>query len=165
MRPTLRRRDWVAASLLTACLTGSTLGSAAVLSTADAGTLRATAHATRTLNVSDTAHLHEVKRPGSFIVEEGHASGTLPGRVRAEISLGAIVIATVTIYPSGGGSITGHGSGELKGRPSEPSFGGHLTIVSGTGRYAHARGAGGLYGVLVRKTLSATVTATGKLSY
>jgi hypothetical protein len=164
VNPAGTRGERISAGLLAALL-GAALSGITILGAAEASNLHIAAHATRTLNVTDTAHLHEVKRPSSLIVEEGHAYGTLPGTVKASISLGATVIATVTIYPTGGGSITGHGSGELKGRPSEPSFGGHLTITAGTGRYAHAHGAGGLYGVLVRKTLSVTVSATGKLSY
>jgi hypothetical protein len=148
-----------------AALTGAADSGVTMLAAAQTANAHANAHMTRTLRVADTAHLHQVRRPGSLIVEEGRASGSIPGTIKAYINLGATIIVKVTIYPTGGGTIVCHGSGELKGRPAEPSFGGHLTITSGTGRYAHAHGGGGLYGVLVRRTLAATVSATGTLTY
>jgi hypothetical protein len=149
----------------------STARSAALIALAVAGVLGianaygATARAARVISATDTAHLHEVKSPGSRILEVGRATGTLPGTVKASISVGATVNATFTIYPQGGGSITGRGSGELKGRPAEPSFGGKYVVTAGTGRYSHAHGTGGLYGTLNRQTLALTVSTTGKFSY
>lgn len=123
------------------------------------------ARSAHTLTADDSARLHLVKSPGSAILEEGQATGTLPGRVAARINVGATIIATFTIHPRTGGSITGHGTGTLKGHPAEPSFGGNFTVTGGTGRYAHAHGHGGLYGTLKRSTLAVTVQTTGTLSY
>jgi hypothetical protein len=122
------------------------------------------AHATRTLSATDHARLHLVKSKGSAIVEEGHAYGGLPGTVKASLRLGATVVANFTIYLKGG-SISGRGSGELKGRPGEPSYGGTMTVSHGTGRYAHVRGHGGFYGTLNRSTLAMLIQTTGTLSY
>jgi hypothetical protein len=118
-----------------------------------------------TLIATDTAHMHHVDGKNTLIVEEGPASGTIPGRVKAYISVGATITATFTIFAKSGGSVSGRGSGELKGRPSEPSFGGTFIVTGGTGRYAHARGTGKLYGALDRKTLAMTVMTTGRFSY
>ncbi len=118
-----------------------------------------------TLIATDTSHMHHVDGKNTLIVEEGPASGTIPGRVRAYISVGATITATFTIYARSGGSVSGRGSGELKGRPSEPSFGGTFIVTGGTGRYAHARGTGKLYGALDRKSLAMTVVTTGRFSY
>jgi hypothetical protein len=118
-----------------------------------------------TLTAADTAHMHHVTGSGTLIIEEGPATGTIPGRVKAYISVGATITANFTIYPRSGGSISGRGSGELKGHPSEPSFGGTLIVTAGTGRYRHAHGTGGLYGILDRQTLALTVMTTGKFFY
>jgi len=123
------------------------------------------ARATSTLTATDTARLHLVRSSGSAILEEGHASGTLPGTIKAYINVGATVTASFTIYPSRGGSISGRGSGKLKGRSAEPSFAGTMTITRGTGRYAHARGTGGFYGTLTRSSYAMTVQTTGTLFY
>ena len=40
-----------------------------------------------------------------------------------------------------------------------------MSITRGTGRYVHAHGSGGFYGVLNRKTYALTVQTTGRLSY
>src|SRR5580692_2940295 len=37
----------------------------------------------RTLSVTDTGHLHRVQTGGEYIAEEGQATGTIPGKVRA----------------------------------------------------------------------------------
>jgi len=63
------------------------------------------------------------------------------------------------------GSISGVGSGKLKGRPAEPSFSGHMSVQHGSGRYAHAHGEGSFYGTLNRATYALSVGTSGKLSY
>jgi hypothetical protein len=122
------------------------------------------AHTARTLNATDTAHLHLVKSPGSLILEEGSASGALPGTVKARCDVGPTITASFTIYTRDG-AISGRGSGKLNSSGAEPSFAGTMTVTSGTGRYAHAYGHGGFYGVLNRHTLALTIQTTGTLSY
>lgn len=125
-----------------------------------------TAHAARTLSVKDEGHLHLAGRPeGSLIVEEGAVSGTLPGTVKVRFDVGATVTAQFTIYARGGGSVSGHGSGALHSTSLYSTFGGTLSVTSGTGRFRHAHGTGGLYGAIDRKTDALTVQAIGKLSY
>lgn len=126
------------------------------------------AQAARALNVNDTAHLHYVKESDAQLIDEGAATGTVPGTVRVSFDVGATVAATFTIYTHGG-SIVGHGSGALHTSKSRSdvyvSFGGTLTVTHGTGRYAHAHGTGGFYGTVDRKNYAATIQTTGTLSY
>jgi hypothetical protein len=126
------------------------------------------AHAARALNVTDTAHLHNVKSPGSQLVDEGTATGTLPATVRVSFSLGATVSAEFTIYGHGW-SIVGQGSGLLHRNKTKSnvyvSFAGTMTVSHGTGRYAHAHGHGGFYGILDRTNYAATIQTTGTLTY
>src|ERR1700677_4711311 len=120
------------------------------------------ARAAGTLNVADTAHLRYVKAPGSLLLEEGAATGGLPGTVKVHLTVGATVTASFTIYAHDG-SITGHGSGTLHSSGLYASFGGSMTVSSGTGRYTHAYGHGGFYGAINRNTLAAPAPTTGGL--
>ncbi len=123
------------------------------------------ARAARSLNVKDEGHLHLAGHPqGSSIVEEGSMSGNLPGSVRVRFNVGATVTASFTIYVHGG-SISGRGSGALRSTSLYSTFGGALTVTSGTGRFKHASGRGGLYGAINRRTYAVTVQALGRLSY
>lgn len=92
-------------------------------------------------------------------------TGTLPGTVKVHFDVGPTVTATFTIYPRGGGSISGHGSGALHSTSLYATFGGSLSVTGGTGRYSHAHGHGGLYGAINRHTDAVTVQTIGKLSY
>jgi hypothetical protein len=131
-----------------------------------AGAAPPIARAARTLTVKDEGHLHLAGAPsGSLIVEEGAVAGTLPGTVRVRFNVGATVSAQFTIYARGGGSVSGHGSGSLHSTSLYSTFGGTLSVTSGTGRFKHAHGTGGLYGAIDRKTDALTVQAIGKLSY
>lgn len=141
------------------------LGLLAWMSVAHAATRpNARAGIARTLSVTDSAHLHLVHNGGEYITEEGQATGTVPGKVRADVEVGATVAAKFTIYARGG-TITGEGSGKLKGRVEEPSFGGTMKAIRGTGRYKHVHGHGGFYGTLNRATYKLLVQTTGTLSY
>jgi hypothetical protein len=109
--------------------------------------------------------LHLTGTSGELIEEEGPATGALPGKVRVRFVVGTAVTGSFTIYPRGGGSINGHGSARLHSTGTYASFGGTLTVSRGSGRYAHARGSGGLYGTVNRHTDALVVQTTGRLSY
>jgi hypothetical protein len=125
------------------------------------------AQAARTLSVKDEGHLHLVRSSGSLLIDEGSASGSMPGRVRVRFTYNGepSVNAQITIFGHSG-SINAHGSGRLSSPTSaSPSFKGVLTISSGSGRYSHARGSGRLYGVFYRRSYGMIVQTEGSLRY
>jgi hypothetical protein len=122
------------------------------------------AHGARVLKATDTAHLHYVRSSGSLLLDEGKATGTLPGSMRVRLNLGTTFTGTFTIYASGG-SIEGHGSATPHGSGTYESFSGTLTVTGGTGRYAHAHGRGGLYGTFDRDNYALVIETTGSLTY
>lgn len=124
----------------------------------------APARIARSEHLMITAHLHYVTTKGSYLFEEGSASGLLAGAVKARVRITADISGSFAFYPRGG-SIRGRGSGTLHESGTYVSFGGTLKILGGSGRYAHASGHGGLYGVYNRRTLGLTVQTTGSLSY
>jgi hypothetical protein len=121
-------------------------------------------YAARTLKATDTAHLRYVSAAGSLLSEEGSASGTLPGKMRASVNVGAAISGNFTIYTKGG-AIKGHGSATPHGSGTFESFAGSIVLTGGTGRFAHARGKTGLYGTFNRSTYSLTIQTTGTLTY
>ncbi len=124
------------------------------------------AHAARTVATTDTAHLsyNEDRSSGSWLYEEGAALGTLPGSMRANCNITATFKAVFTIYVHGG-SINGRALAAVHGSGLYQSFGGSLWATGGTGRYTHAHGRGGFYGVLNRNTYNMTIQTTGTLFY
>jgi hypothetical protein len=123
------------------------------------------AQAARTLNVTDEAHLRLSGTAGSLLLEEGPATGALPGTVKVRFTVGATISGSFTIYPRGGGSITGQGSAQLHSTGAYASFGGSMSVSHGSGRYAHAHGRGGFYGTVNRHTDALVIQTTGRLSY
>src|ERR1700689_1171144 len=115
------------------------------------------ARTARALNVTDDAQLHLTTTSGPPLIQEGSATGQLPGTLKARFRFGANVTASFTIYPRGGGSITGSGAATLHSSTTYSSFGGTVTISSGTGRYKGAHGTAGLYGTYDRRTYALTV--------
>jgi hypothetical protein len=142
----------------------------AIVATAGASTGAAlanrppTAHAAATVKITDTADLHYAGGSGSLLHESGAVSGTLPGSMKANCSIGTVLTTNFTIYAHGG-TITGHGTATPHGSGTYESFAGTLIATGGTGRYAHAHGRAGLYGTFDRKNYDLTVQTTGKLSY
>jgi hypothetical protein len=137
------------------------------LSSAEAGQASPApvASTARTLNVTDEAHLHLTGTAGSMLLEEGLATGALPGTLKVRFTVGASVSGSFTIYPRGGGSISGQGLAQLRSTGSYASFGGSMSVSHGTGRYAHAHGRGGFYGTVNRHNNALVVQTTGRLSY
>jgi len=123
----------------------------------------ATARLSRTLNGADTATLHLV-RPGDKLLEEGVASGALPGHMRALLKIGPLCTGSFTI-DTAHGQITGNGTATPHGTGRYQSFAGSLNITSGSGAYAHVRGRTKLYGVFDRWTYAVVVKTTGRLAY
>lgn len=120
----------------------------------------------RTLNISESASLHLVHKSGSTLFEQGSASGSLPGAVAAQLKVTLVVVTgTVTFYPRGGGSLTMRMTGYPKSAGTVAKFGGSMTVSSGTGRYAQARGSATFSGTVNRRSWAANVSARGRLSY
>jgi hypothetical protein len=138
---------------------------AAAVSVALLGTQAA--QASRVMSVSDEGHLHYLRSSGNEIIDEGHVSGTMPGRVLVHFSYDGnpSVSAHFTIY-SAAGSISGSATGQLSNPTSaSPSFRAALTLSGGGGRYARAHGHGELYGVYYRRSYAMTVQTRGTVRY
>jgi hypothetical protein len=118
----------------------------------------------RTLKATDTAKLHKVSASGSLLFEEGTATGTLPGKMRASVNVGATISGSFTFYLHGG-TIKGHGEATPHGEGTYESFAGTVTVTRGTGRYAHAHGQTKLYGTFDRNNYALVIQTAGTLSY
>lgn len=134
----------------------------ALLVTLCAGTCAA--HASHALKASDTAHLRYLSASGSLLVEEGQAKGTLPGRMRAHVNVGASFSGSFTTFTRYG-TITGRGTATPHGSGRYESFAGSLVVTGGSGRYAHAHGRAGLYGTFDRDSYAFVVQTSGTLLY
>jgi hypothetical protein len=125
----------------------------------------AVARSARALNVTDEAHLHLTGTQGEVLLEEGPAKGALPGTVKVRFAVSTTISGSFTIYPRGGGSISGRGTAQLHSTGTYASFGGTMAVSHGTGRYAHAHGNGGFYGTVNRRTNALVIQTTGRLAY
>lgn len=168
-----RRKPWspvlamsFAGVVLVCWLATSSLGAPAAKGSNACNPVHASARVARTMHTTDEAHLLYIRSrsAGSHLFEEGTADGTLPGCVIAKCNLGATFTANVTISTPAG-IIRGHGIATPHASGIYESFSGTLTITGGTGRYAHAHGHAGLYGLFNRRTYNLIVQTTGSLSY
>jgi hypothetical protein len=125
------------------------------------------AEVAKTVTVKDEGRLKLVKSSGSLLIDEGPASGSLPGKVRVRFLYKGEPTVSAQITISGrDGSLSAHGTGRLSSLTSpSPSFSGTLTISGASGRYAGAHGSGQLYGVFYRRTYAMTVQTRGTLHY
>lgn len=124
------------------------------------------ARVARTLNVSQTATLHLVRRSGSTIYQRGTATGTLPGAVNARINVSIVggVTGTVTFRPRGG-SVTFSVQGAPRSTGIRARFTGTMRVIDGTGRYEGAEGATAVDAIVNRRSWDATVRAIGAIRY
>jgi hypothetical protein len=126
----------------------------------------ATAHAARTLSLSETGHLHLTSHHGFTLNEKGSASGTISGTIYLHLNVVSTnrVTAEVNIYPSGG-SLTGNAKASYRPSGGVATFNGTMAIVRGTGRYSHARGSGlSFTGTITRSNDAVTVHVNGRMS-
>jgi hypothetical protein len=121
--------------------------------------------AAHTISGNDNATLHYVPPArGSTLLEEGQATGSIPGHVRAYLRVEATFSGTFTISTRHG-SITGHGTANPHGAGPVESFSGTFVITGGTGRYAQARGRGKLYGSYKRMNYEVELQPRGTIHY
>ena len=127
----------------------------------------AAAHTARVVSVRDEGHLRFVDANATVIVDEGSVSGTLPGRARVNFTYnGSPTVTARFAIRTSGGTLYGRASCRLHNPTSPaPSFRGALQITGGSGRYAHARGSGELFGVFHRRGYALVVQAIGRLRY
>lgn len=163
-RRLLTARDLASAGLSLVMLLAATLGPTTQSAGARGSSQSVASIASHVLNATDTAHLRYVSASGSLLFEEGSASGSLPGKMRLHGEVGPTLSASFTVFLHGG-TISGRGTAKAHGSGRYESFAGSLTVTGGTGRYAHAHGHAGLYGVFDRRTYALTVQTTGRLLY
>jgi hypothetical protein len=125
------------------------------------------ATAARTLSLDETGHLHLTSKHNLTLNEEGTASGTAAGRIYVHLTTvsSTRVTAEVNIYPHGG-SISGRGSGSFRRSATTASFSGSMSIVAGTGSYAHIRGTALSFSGTIQESASdpITVHVNGRVS-
>jgi hypothetical protein len=124
------------------------------------------AHAARTVNLSESAHLHRTSSGGVHLNEQGSTTGTITGTIYIHLRISSNhVSAEVSIYPHGG-SLTATGSASYHVNGGTAPFSGTITVQRGTGTYAHARsGSLRFTGSIQRSNDSVTAQLSGRLSY
>lgn len=153
----------VAAAALTGACASVTLAAAPAAAHSHAAGSRIGGHVVK---VKDSAQLHLVHADGNTLVEQGHATGTLPGSVRVTLTLRSHKATSTFTLNARGGTISGSGVGSLKaGKSGWDSFGGSLDVRHGSGRFQHVHGNGGLYGAVYRVDDSMHAQVYGTLRY
>ena len=167
------RRSSPSAAGRAACLAGPLLvpltilaGALALVEPASASPVLL-ARAARTISVKDEGRLHLVKSSGSLLIDEGTASGSIPGEalVRFIYNGSPSVNAQITIRGHSG-SIQAHGSGEtLEPGERQPELQRHpddhrrQRPLRTRERHRH------LYGVFYRRSYAMVVQTEGTLRY
>jgi hypothetical protein len=130
------------------------------------GAAGSTARAARTISLNDSAHLHRISSHGFKLYETGQATGTIKGTIYLHLNVTSTnrVTAEISVYPKGS-SMTGTGTASYHVVGGTANFSGTMSIVRGTGRYAHAHGSGLHFsGTIQRSNDAVTVHVSGKLS-
>jgi hypothetical protein len=140
----------------------------ALTSARDAATREPIARAAKMVSVRDKSELHLVRADGETLMEEGSATGTLPGTVKIRLNIdaaGGTARASFTLYLHDG-TLSGQSSGRANGgHGGWESFNGTMRLTHGTRRYAHASGSGNMYGAIFRRTDKLIVQEYGRLRY
>ena len=118
-------------------------------------------------NVRDAGYLRFVRSSGASVIDEGQVRGSLPGKARVTFVYdGSPTVRASFVIWASGWSLRGYATGHLSNPNSAaPSFRGQLTLAGGSGRYAHARGRGELFGVFYRRSYALEAQAIGRLAY
>jgi hypothetical protein len=131
------------------------------------GAVAAQARAARTVTLNETGRLHLTSKHNFTLNEVGSASGTAAGRIYVHLTAvsSSRVTVEVNIYPHGG-SLSGRGSASYRRAGAIASFSGSMTIVGGTGGYAHIHGSGLSFNGTIAESDSDAITVhvSGRVS-
>jgi hypothetical protein len=160
---TRSRRRYASARVLLAFATTTAL---AVFGVGTSNASGPAAVAARTLNLDERGHLHQTAHHGFKIDEQGSASGTIKGTIYIHLHITSTnrVTAEVNIYPHSG-SLTGYATASYHSEGAVASFSGTMSVLRGTGSYAHARGSGlSFSGTIQRSNDAVSVRMSGRMS-
>lgn len=127
---------------------------------------KARARAARTLELSEVGHLHLISKHNFTLNERGSATGTVAGAITVRLSAvsSTKVVCEVSVS-HGAGSITTKGSGSYHRGTTQATFAGSMSIVHGSGPYAHAQASGLAFSGTIQASNNAiTVRVSGKVS-
>jgi hypothetical protein len=122
--------------------------------------------AARAMPLNESAQLRLTSRHGFTLDERGSASGSVTATIYVHLKIVSTnrVTAEVNLYPRGG-SISGQASASYRRGSSSAAFAGTISIVRGTGSYAHARGSGLSFSGTIRRSDEAiTVQVRGTVT-
>lgn len=115
--------------------------------------------------VVEDVRLRLVRQSGSTLHLRGSARGTLRGPVVARFDVRLLsVTGVVTVLPRGGGTLSFSVAGHARSAAVRARFGGSVTVVGGTGRWAGATGRGSFDGVVNRQTWDASATVRARIA-
>lgn len=153
---------------LAAVLASLALAAAVAAGTGAAAAAGPSAKAATTINLSDSARLHENNHKGLELKESGTARGNLPGSIFIQLRIaGRSVTASIQLYQGSKDALTASASAVYSVRiSSTATFSGNMRITGGRGRYAKAKGSGlSFSGSVHRPGNAVSVHVSGKLSY
>lgn len=137
-----------------------------------AGSQGPSGRAASRMSVHEYVTLKLVKRTGSTSTgsikfeHTGRATGTVAGTVRTKITLRhSVALKGIVTIATRKGRLRLEVDGRARGIETRSPFVGNATILTGTGRYAKAKGKGTFEGIVNRATWAATIDAKGTFTY
>jgi hypothetical protein len=161
----MRRSLWPvpARVAISTCATALAIATVGLTGQASGTAGRVMAKEARKIYLVENAQLHLTKEGEATLIERGQTTGTFNAPVSSALTLSpGHVTAVFTIYPRGGGSISGKGQASYVVRGSIGYYGGSLEITRGTGAYRHASGKGvGISGTINHLNFNLSVKVHG----
>jgi hypothetical protein len=131
------------------------------------GASGAGARAARTVVLNENGRLHLTSHHTTHLNLQGTATGSIRGTIYIHLNVTSPtrVSAEVSIYPSNG-SLTGVSTASYHASGGHATFSGTLSIIRGSGAYAHAHASAlGFSGTIQRSNDATSVHVSGPLSY
>ena len=164
---TQRSAGPLASMLVVVMLGGATAGWGTVSALADrSGPLTANAHAARTTSVREAVRASNVSHQGNSVINDrGRGTGTFSCAAQMQVKVSYTKGTTRFTCTTSVGSVVASGAATFFASGTTATFTGTMTILSGTGRYAHAKGKLRVEGTMQRKTFYVEASVSGMMTY